>query len=410
MLEMFKKAKEAKTKLKELSEMKKDEALMNIAFGIQNNAKKIIDANNQDLKNAKKLLEEGEITKAIYDRLKLDERKLAIMIKGIHDIIRLKSPTDKVEWRRELDSDLILEKISSPIGVIGVIFEARPDVIVQITSLTIKTSNVVILKGGREAQNTNKAFFDTIISSIKNVEGFPLEAVNLIHTREDVANMLKMNEYIDLIIPRGSNSLVKYIQENTKIPVLGHASGICHIFVDESAKKDEVKNIVLDSKAQYPSACNSVETLLIHKNYPHKDDLIQFLKENGIEIVENPKNYETEYSDKILSVKIVDSLEDAINQYGSNHTDAILTENKKNAEEFLSSVDSANVFHNVSTRFSDGFRYGFGAEVGISTNKTLARGPVGMDGLCTYKYIIRGKNQIVADYVSGQKKFTHKNI
>ena len=359
------------------------------------------------------MIEEGKLTRATFGRLKLDDNKMRDMIQGIYDVIKLDDPSNKVLWARELDENLVLKKVTCPIGLIGIIFEARPDVISQITSLAIKSGNAVILKGGKEADNTNKAIYEIIKEAVSKVEEFPYDSVNLVFSHEDIKSMLELDEYIDLIIPRGSNKLVTYIQQNTKIPVLGHASGICHIYVDESAKKEMAQTIIKDSKTQYPTACNSVETVLVNKNYPYIDELKTYLKDNGIKVIENPEKFDYEYSDKILAFKVVNNLDEAIkhiNTFGSGHTDCIITENEDNAEKFMTRVDSSGVFHNVSTRFSDGFRYGFGAEVGISTNKTLARGPVGLDGLCVYKYKLFGKGQIVDDYVKGIKKFHHKDI
>lgn len=412
-LDTVKRASETKAKLFSLDSNIKDEALMRIAQGIERHKDEIFKANEADLIASKELLDSGKMTKATYDRLKFDENKLRDMIKGIHDVIRLEDPVNKVLWARELDENLVLKKVTCPIGLIGIIFEARPDVITQISSLAIKSGNAVILKGGKEAMNTNKAFFDVIKNALIETEGFPVDSVNLVFSHDDIKSMLELDEYIDLIIPRGSNKLVTYIQNNTKIPVLGHASGICHIYADKSAKKDLVEKTVLDSKVQYPSACNAVETVLVHKDYPYLNELKAHLIEGGVKIVENPERFDIEYSDKILTLKVVNSLEEAIehiNKYGSGHTDSILTEDKEAADKFMTMVDSAGVFHNTSTRFSDGFRYGFGAEVGISTNKTLARGPVGIDGLCVYKYKLFGNGQIVGDYVKGIKQFHHKNL
>jgi len=255
--------------------------------------------------------------------------------------------------------------------------------------------------------------FNTIISALNTINEFPKNVINLVFSREDIKKMLELDEYINLIIPRGGNNLVKFIQENTKIPVLGHASGICHIFVDETAKIENVSKIIIDAKTQYPSACNAVETVLIHKNFSDKEELIKSLKEAQIEIIENPDTFKKEYSDKILAIKIVENIDEAIlhiNKFGSGHTDSILSENKENIEKFTNFVDSACVFANCSTRFSDGFRFGFGAEVGISTNKTHARGPVGLDGLTIYKYKLFGNNDIVTDYANGNKNFCHKFI
>lgn len=412
-LETVKKASIAKARLFSLTEEKKDEALMLISQGVERNKERIFEENKKDLENAKKMLDAGEITKATFDRLKLDENKMRDMIKGVHDVIRLEDPSNKVIWAKELDEGLVLKKVTCPIGLIGIIFEARPDVLIQITSLAIKSGNAVILKGGKESNNTNKIFFEIVQEALSNVEGFPVEAVNLVFSHQDINELLKLDEYIDLIIPRGSNKLVNFIKENTKIPVLGHASGICHIFVNKDAELEMAKKIIYDAKTQYPSACNSVETVLVHKSFEKTEELKEFLTSNGIKVIENPERFDIEYSDKILTFKPIENLDaaiDHINKFGSHHTDCIITENKKEAEEFLSKVDSAGVYHNVSTRFADGFRYGFGAEVGISTNKTLARGPVGLDGLCAYKYKLYGHGEIVDDYAKGRKQFHHKFI
>ena len=412
-LQTIKKACLAKAELFNLDTKIKKDVLLNIAKNIENNKEKIFAANKKDLENAEKMIEEGKLTRATFGRLKLDDNKMRDMIQGIYDVIKLDDPSNKVLWARELDENLVLKKVTCPIGLIGIIFEARPDVISQITSLAIKSGNAVILKGGKEADNTNKAIYEIIKEAVSKVEEFPYDSVNLVFSHEDIKSMLELDEYIDLIIPRGSNKLVTYIQQNTKIPVLGHASGICHIYVDESAKKEMAQTIIKDSKTQYPTACNSVETVLVNKNYPYIDELKTYLKDNGIKVIENPEKFDYEYSDKILAFKVVNNLDEAIkhiNTFGSGHTDCIITENEDNAEKFMTRVDSSGVFHNVSTRFSDGFRYGFGAEVGISTNKTLARGPVGLDGLCVYKYKLFGKGQIVDDYVKGIKKFHHKDI
>ena len=412
-LQTVKKACLAKAELFNLDTKIKNDVLLNIAKNIENNKEKIFAANKKDLENAEKMIEEGKLTRATFGRLKLDDNKMRDMIQGIYDVIKLDDPSNKVLWVRELDENLVLKKVTCPIGLIGIIFEARPDVISQITSLAIKSGNAVILKGGKEADNTNKAIYEIIKEAVSKVEEFPYDSVNLVFSHEDIKSMLELDEYIDLIIPRGSNKLVTYIQQNTKIPVLGHASGICHIYVDESAKKEMAQTIIKDSKTQYPTACNSVETVLVNKNYPYIDELKTYLKDSGIKVIENPEKFDYEYSDKILAFKVVNNLDEAIkhiNTFGSGHTDCIITENEDNAEKFMTRVDSSGVFHNVSTRFSDGFRYGFGAEVGISTNKTLARGPVGLDGLCVYKYKLFGKGQIVDDYVKGIKKFHHKDI
>ncbi len=391
----------------------KNLALTNIADALEKNKEKIFEANKKDLLDAEKLVESGEISKSIYNRLKLDENKMRDMLQGIRDIVKLDDPVNKKLLIRELDKDLTLYKISCPIGVLGIIFEARPDVIAQISSLAIKSSNAVILKGGKESINTNKIILSIINETLDSIQDFPKNLLQQVFTRDDVAEMLKCDKYINLIIPRGGNKLVKFIKENTKIPVLGHADGICHIFVDETADIDIAANVIIDAKTQYPSACNAVETLLIHDNFAKKGELLERLKSSGIKLDENPDIWAFEHGDITLAYKTVQSLDNAIehiNTYGSGHTDCIITKNQENAEKFMNNVDSAGVYCNVSTRFADGFRYGFGAEVGISTNKTHARGPVGLEGLTIYKYRLIGCGHVVKDYVNGIKHFHHKDL
>lgn len=412
-IEIAKQAKQASLKIAELNTEIKNSALNKIADFFETCKNEIFEANKKDLEEAEKLVKDGEITKSTFNRLKLDENKMRDMIQGVRDIANLEDPIGKTLLQRELDEDLILYKISCPIGVLGIIFEARPDVISQISSLAIKSSNAVILKGGKESKHTNEKIMEVINSALSEVAEFPKNVVQQVFTREDVAEMLKCDNYINLIIPRGGNNLVRFIKENTKIPVLGHASGICHIFIDESADIDMASRVVIDAKTQYPSACNAVETLLIHKDFPKANDLLASLQLAEIKLVVNPDDWSTEYGDKILSYKFVDSVDEAIehiNTYGSGHTDSIITKNAENAEKFMNNVDSAGVYMNASTRFADGFRYGFGAEVGISTNKTHARGPVGLEGLTIYKYKLIGNGNIVDDYVKGAKHFHHKDI
>ena len=412
-LETAVKAKEASKKIAALPEELKNKALANIAQNIKNNQHRIFEANKKDLLEGEKLVQEGKLSVSTFNRLKLDENKMRDMIQGIEDIIKLEDPIGKTLLKRQLDDGLILTKISCPIGVLGIIFEARPDVIAQISALAIKSANAVILKGGKESINTNKEIMSVIQEALNKTEGFPPNVLSQVFSRDDVNLMLSMDKYIDLIIPRGGNNLVKFIKENTKIPVLGHADGICHIFADESADLEKAKRIIIDAKTQYPSACNSVETLLIHKDFKHTEELLEALKDAGITLIDKPESWHKEYSDKILAYKFVNSLEEAINhinEFSSGHTDSIITENKTNAKIFMNTVDSAGVYHNVSTRFADGFRYGFGAEVGISTNKTHARGPVGLEGLTIYKYNLTGNGDIVKDYAEGKKHFNHKDL
>lgn len=407
-------AKAAKIASLQMAEIQnKNEALTAMADAIEKNIKLIFQSNDEDLKNAKVLVEKGELSQATFNRLKLDENKMKTMIQGIRDVVKLEDPVNKKLMIRELDKDLTLYKVTCPIGVLGIIFEARPDVIAQICSLAIKSSNAVILKGGKEAINTNKTILNVINTALNKIENFPKNVLQQIYTHEDVSEMLKCDKYINLIIPRGSNSLVKFIKENTKIAVLGHADGICHIFVDEKADLSMAEKVVTDAKCQYPSACNSVETLLVHKNFAESEKLLASLQLSEVKLIDNPERWDFEYGDKILAIKYVSSIEEAIshiNKYGSGHTDCIITNDVQNAELFMNKVDSAGVYMNASTRFADGFRYGFGAEVGISTNKTHARGPVGLEGLVIYKYKLYGNGQIVEDYANGNLEFHHKDL
>ena len=408
-----KSAKNAALEIADVSGDLKNKALLNIADALEKNKEKIFEANKKDLSDAEKLVETGELSKSTFNRLKLDQNKMRDMIQGIRDIAKLEDPINKKLLVRELDKDLTLYKISCPIGVLGIIFEARPDVIAQISSLAVKSANAVILKGGKESINTNKTILEIINGALNKLEGFPKNVLQQVFTRDDVAEMLKCDKYINLIIPRGGNKLVKFIKENTKIPVLGHADGICHIFVDQTADLNMAIKVITDAKTQYPSACNSVETLLIHENFQDKDKLLAALQLEEIKLVENPESWAFEHGDTTLAFKTVKNLDEAIehiNTYGSGHTDSIITKNIENAERFMNKVDSAGVYFNASTRFADGFRYGFGAEVGISTNKTHARGPVGLEGLTIYKYKLIGNGHIVKDYAEGIKQFHHKDL
>lgn len=406
--DIAKQAKNASLEMAELTTEFKNQALLNIADAIEKNKEKIFEANKTDLEQAK-----DSVSLSVFNRLKLDENKMRDMIQGIRDVVKLEEPIGKTLLARQLDEGLNLYKVSCPIGVIGIIFEARPDVIAQISSLAIKSSNAVILKGGKESINTNKTVLGIINSVLDNIKEFPKHALSQVFTHEDVAEMLKCDTYIDLIIPRGGNKLVKFIKENTKIPVLGHADGICHIYVDEGADFEIAKKVIIDAKTQYPSACNTVETLLINEKFNKKDELLKELKNADITLVSNPDTWAFEHGDKTLACKTVKDLDEAINHintYGSGHTDCIITNNNANAQKFMQKVDSAGVYQNVSTRFADGFRYGFGAEVGISTNKTHARGPVGLEGLTIYKYKLIGNGHIVKDYVDGVRHFNHKDL
>ena len=331
----------------------RNKALLKIADELEACKDEIFEANKADLNASAKFVEWGEMPKSVFNRLKLDNNKMRDMIQGIRDVAQLPDPINHKLLVRELDKDLILYKISCPIGVLGIIFEARPDVIAQISALAIKSANAVILKGGKEAKNTNKKIYEVITKALAKVKKFPKNVIQQVYTREDVGKMLDCDKYINLVIPRGGNSLVKFIKENTKIPVLGHADGICHIFVDESADLEMAEKIIIDAKTQYPSACNSVETLLIHGNFPYKEKLLAALQLAEIKLNFKPDNWAFEYGDKILAFKYVDTIEEAIqhiNTYGSGHTDCIITRDAANGEKFMNKVDSAGVYMNASTR------------------------------------------------------------
>lgn len=381
----------------------RNNALMKIAEALESSKEAIFKANKEDLDNAVK----AEIPAPILARLKFDESKLSSCVQGIRDLIGLEDPLNKILLKRQLDENLVLTKITCAIGVIGVIFESRPDALVQISSLCVKSGNCAILKGGSEAAHTNRILFDTIHHA--GVEaGLPEHFLTLVEDRAGIAELLGCHDYIDLIIPRGSNEFVQYIMANSKIPVMGHADGICHIYVAEDADIDMALKIIEDSKTQYAAACNAVETLLVNEQI--YDNLVSRITDK-IELREG--DFNKEYLDWIMTVKKVSGLQEAIesiNANGSHHTDCIITTDAAKADEFMRYVDSAGVYWNCSTRFADGFRYGFGAEVGISTGKLHARGPVGLDGLVTYKYKLAGNGQIVGDYASGKKSFHFKDI
>ena len=402
----------------------KNNALAEIAKALKQRSDEIIAANQQDLAEAQK----NNLADPLLKRLKFDEGKIAQTVAGIESLIKLDDPAGRTLSAIELDAGLELYKVSCPIGVIGVVFESRPDALVQISTLCLKSGNAVLLKGGSEAAKTNRILAETIADASEKA-GLPKGWIQLLETRQDVAQMLGLDESIDLVIPRGSNEFVRYIMDNTNIPVLGHADGICHVYVDADADLDMAVNIAVDSKCQYVAVCNAAETLLVDGEIAEEflPKVKAALEQNGCELrgcertasiidvkPATEEDFSTAYLDYILSIKIVDGLDAAIehiNRYGSKHTDAIVTADKSKAERFMALVDSANVFVNCSTRFADGFRYGLGAEVGISTNKIHARGPVGLEGLVIYKWKMFGSGQIVADYAGpNAKNFTHRKL
>lgn len=407
-----------------LSTEAKNQAIEAIARSLESAADEILAANAADCQAAVA----AGIAKPLYNRLKLDEAKLKAAITGVRDVGNLPDPVGVKQIHRQIDDGLILKRITCPLGVLGVIFEARPDAAIQISSLAIKSGNGVILKGGQEAVRSCEAIVRGIHQGLAKTAVDPA-VVQLLTTREETLALLQLDQYVDLIIPRGSNSFVRFVQDNTRIPVLGHAEGICHLYVDKAADIGKAVEIAVDAKTQYPAACNAIETLIVHQSItraflPLVADALQQRNvelrgdERTREFLDIPAatetDWATEYSDLILSIKIVDSLEEAIahiNNYGSAHTDAIATEDSTAAATFLAQVNAAGVYHNCSTRFADGFRYGFGAEVGISTQQMPPRGPVGLEGLVTYKYQLSGEGHIAATYTGANaKSFTHKDL
>ncbi len=421
--EQIKQVKLAAPKMANTTKQNRNQALQSVSTALLHNQDAIFAANQEDRKQAKL----DGVPEPILNRLKFDDKKLKDVLAGIQDLIKLSDPLFQTVFQRELDQGLLLKKVTCPIGVIGVIFEARPDALVQISALCIKSGNCVVLKGGSEALKTNKILFDIIYKAILEA-GLPLHCMMQLEARSEIKELLSCHGLVDLLIPRGSNAFVQYIMDNTKIPVMGHADGICHIYVDLDADLAKAVPIVFDAKTQYVSACNAVETLLVHKEIAPRflPELKKMLDKKQVEIrgtkevaklisckEATEEDNKTEYLDYILSVKIVENLQQAIdhiNFYGSHHTDCIITENKETAEIFMDLVDSAGVYQNCSTRFADGYRYGFGAELGISTGKLHARGPVGLEGLVSYKYKLFGEGQIVEDYALGRKSFHFKEL
>jgi glutamate-5-semialdehyde dehydrogenase len=423
LIEIAQQTRAAALKLAVLSTAERNSALEAVAKALEVATPAIIAANEADLRAA----ESEHLAPALYSRLKLGESKLQEAIAGVRDVAKLPDPIGVNQIHRELDAGLILRRVTCPLGVLGIIFEARPEALIQITSLAIKSGNGVILKGGKEAINSCQVLTQVITQALAGTK-VDSAAVQLLTTREEIKQLLELDQYVDLIIPRGSNSFVRYVQDHTRIPVLGHADGICHLYLDQAADLAKSIRIAVDAKTHYPSACNAIETLLVHQDIAQEflPQIAKALQAEGVElrgdeatrkiipaIPAQEHDWHTEYSDLILAIKMVDSLETAIahiNQYGSKHTDAIVTEDSQAAELFQNQVDAAGVYHNCSTRFADGFRYGFGAEVGISTQQMPPRGPVGLEGLVTYKYKVTGDGHIAATYTGKDAKaYTHRD-
>ena len=417
-------ARRASGRLRATPRALRDRALEAIAEELEGGAAQIAQANGADLTRA----HETGLAAPLQKRLRFDEAKLRQAVAGVRSVAALPDPVGRVMVRRELDDGLLLTQETTPIGVIAMIFESRPDALVQIASLALKSGNAIVLKGGSEARESNRALAAAIVRAGERV-GVPHGWLQLIESRSDVAQLLTHDQLVDLVIPRGSNAFVRYIMDNTRIPVMGHADGVCHLYIDRAAQRDRAVKLAVDSKVQSVSVCNAIETLLVHHEVV--DSILPMVLEalfaRGVEVrgdqracavcstvkCATAEDWRAEYLDYTVAVRVVDSLDEAIehiNLYGSGHTDAIATEDRSAAARFLSEVDSASVMHNASTRFADGFRYGLGAEVGISTSRIHARGPVGLEGLCTYRWIVRGEGHIVAPYAEEEKQFTHREL
>jgi glutamate-5-semialdehyde dehydrogenase len=414
-----------------LSNAQRNEGLLAAAEALEQRSAEILEANENDCAAVMPAVEGGELSRAMFARLRTTEHGIAEMAARVRDVARLPDPLHRRLAATELDDNLVLYKESCPLGVVGAVFESRPDVVPQIASLALKSGNAVCLKGGAEAAQTNAK----LVSAWRNALGpfgeIPQDSVVLFHTREEVAEILALHDEIDLIVPRGSNEFVRYVTEHSRIPVLGHGEGICHVYVHADADLQKAIDVAFDSKVQYPAVCNAVETLLVHREIAPEflPEMIRRYREAGVEIrgcrrtmeigselgviPATEEDWKKEYSDLIISIKIVDGVNAAIehiNRYGSRHTESIVTESHDVASRFMEFVDAANVFQNASTRFSDGFRYGLGAEVGISTGKLHARGPVGLEGLTTYKYKLFGRGHTVASYSKGLRTFKHRTL
>ena len=419
-------ASNAALKLAGRSDADRSGGLRNIAEAIDDAHDEILQANEKDVREAEQLLAAGEYSKAFVDRLELSPAKLDSISEMVRSVADQDDPLGRTQSAVRLDEGLDLYRQSVPIGVVGSIFESRPDALVQIAALCLKSGNGAILKGGSEALHTNRVLYELIEEATRNL---PDGWIQLIEAREDVDAMLDMDGYVDLIMPRGSTDFVRYIQEHTNIPVLGHAEGVCHVFVDRSADLGKAEEIAFDAKVQYPAVCNAVETLLVHEAVadPFLPAIADRYQEAEVEmrgdaatrdiidaLPAQDADWTTEYGDLIVAIRVVESLDEAIDHvidFGSKHTDAIVTEDSDRAVRFMRSVDSSSVFHNASTRFADGYRYGLGAEVGISTGKTHARGPVGLEGLTTYKYLLEGDGHLVGDYVgTDARSYLHESF
>jgi glutamate-5-semialdehyde dehydrogenase len=429
--EVAQRARASSRALARLSVEARNEVLLVAAQAIETNAAKILAANAIDCRAAEAAVASGTMSPAMFARLRVTEHGVAQMAKQVREVAQLPDPLGRRISATELDDGLELYKETCPLGVIGIVFEARPEVVPQVASLALKSGNAVILKGGSEASHSNEALVEIWRESLAKFPAVPMESVNLLQTRADVLELLALDRDVDLIIPRGSRALVEFVGRNSRIPVLGHGEGICHVYVDRAADMKKALDVTYDAKVQGPAICNAAETLLVHEKIAREflPTIVAKLKKAGVEIrgcaktiallpnegviPATEQDWATEYSDLILSIRIVASLEEAIdhiNRYGSRHTESIITEDSSAAAQFMNEVDAAGVYQNASTRFADGYRYGFGAELGVSNSKLHARGPMGLEGLTSYKFKLYGNGHTVAEYVKGEKKFTHKPI
>jgi glutamate-5-semialdehyde dehydrogenase len=410
-LKMAQEAKKVSYELATFDAFQKDEALKFMAEELRARQDFLIKENKKDIAAAQK----ARLSPALIDRLVLNEKRIAGMADSLLETLKLKDPVGELLETITRPNGLVIKKVRVPLGVVGIIYESRPNVTSDCVGLCLKSGNVSILKGGKEAIHSNKAIFKVLRDALKKTS-IPLNAINLIEStdRAAVNHLLQLEEYVDIIVPRGGETLIRFVAENSKIPVVKHYKGICHVYVSEHADLNMAHHIAMNAKVQRPGVCNAMETLLVHKDSAMRflPVLANDLRKAGVELrgdaltqkilkkdvkKATEEDWRTEYLDLILSIRVVEGLKQAvdhINHYGSHHSDAIVTDDKKEAQEFLQSVDSACVYVNASTRFTDGFEFGFGAEVGISTDKLHVRGPMALEGLTTYKYEILGEGQV----------------
>ena len=428
---MARAARTASRRLVRLSAETRNAALLAIAEKYESEEDRILRANEEDCRVAEPSVRSGKMSAAAFARLRISKQGVSEMAKKLREVAKLPDPLGRMLAATQLDEGLVLYKETCPLGVLAVVFESRPDVVPQVAALALKSGNAILLKGGAEAAHSNELLATLWKETLGRFSEIPEDSLQLLQSRADVMELLRLDSEVDLLIPRGGKQFVEYVSRNSRIPVLGHGEGVCHVYVDAAADLHKALAITLDAKTQYPAACNSMETLLVHEKIATQflPQAISQLQDAKVEIrgcprviaiagtagvkAANENDWVTEYSDLILSIRVVDNLDQAIehiHRYGTQHTEAIVTEDAQAAERFLQEVDAAGVFHNASTRFADGYRYGLGSEVGISNGKLHARGPMGMEGLTTYKYKLVGNGHVVADYSAGKKSFRHKRL